>query len=332
MEKEKAENLASNKENLEKLEERERVITLLHDFYQERQKNMPAHKEITELAENLKGLFEKTNDYLKKYGYKRGRVFEEYFNNKKDYKTLLMRRWEDDEKGKSKNAGRFLGTSGSLTTILKNEDPDEQDRTDIEDLIQEINKTEETLDEKVKELWEIREKITKEFLNFPEFFRWKNGQFGRYWEGIEKKIYDLGGYIYIKNEVETEKGTEQNNLFFIFDTFEGNFEIGINQLKKRLSITEEELKGIKGLEWNAEDKEKLEQLAEETEKYKEKAGQIAESFLGIKETFEFDERSTEIIKDEMLRAFVKARYKEIGLPRVHKARVVQEIMNRTFNF
>lgn len=312
-------------ESSEHLEKKERVLTLIHDFYQERQKNMPVHREIIELADNLKNFLEKAIYFGKKY-FKttENRVADDLYSNK-ERRIVGIRFMTEGEKGIEFEESIIE----NLEMVLNNVDLKEEEKKNLEELINNIQKTESELDNKVNELWEIRKNTAKEIiLASPEFENFKDAELDTAF--TDRGLYNLDSCVKAKKELEIEEGRKEKFLFF--ETDDLRIEKALKNLTEKFNITEQELKEIKGLEWSEEEKIKLKKFRKEVENYKEKSAEIAKSFLETKKTFEFDAQGAENIKIEMTRAFVRGRYKENGLPSVHKTRVVQEIMNGTFKW
>jgi len=324
--KESKENLIENKEDLEKMEERERVKTVLRDFCQEQQKNMPVHMEIMELAEKLKKLFENANDFFEKYKGKRYGVGKNLFKIE-GYKEISLQ-WEEKD-GEVRSSGNFKDVNKKLNFILNSKElQTEEEESDIKNLIQEIDATGEKLDEKVKELWRIRENIAKELiLIIPEFADFKDGKFKKSISG--DLIYGLDKYIKVFKIFETKTGTQEEQIYFNFD--DRKIRHGFNNLESKFNITEQELKEIKNLDWSDEEKENLKNLMEDVNEYKTGAEKLKEGLLKSA-NFKFKDGGADVVKDEFIRAFIRQLYEDYKLPVLHKERVVQEIMTGTFIF
>lgn len=317
-----------NSESLENLEERERVLTLLHSFYQERQKDMPVHREIGKLAEKIKSFLEKANVYRDSFYGTKSYVKENDWNpgNKRNEYLIHFSReneteefWQDPIK---------TTVPGLKQIILNKAELKESEKEEIIALIQNLEKAVLEIDEKVEKLWEIRKNIAKELiLTVPEFADFKDAELFRYREG--NGLYNLDSAIRAGKIFETEKGKEEKNIYFGLDFF--GLMAALKNLEQKFSITEEELKNIKKLEWSAEDKEKLKNLMEDVSDYKAEAEKLKEGLLKSA-NFKFKERGVDLVKDEFIRAFIRQLYEDYKLPIIHKERVVQEIMNGTFSF
>lgn len=321
-------------ESVENSTERERVKTLLQDFYQERQKNMPVHREIGELTEKMRALLEKILPYFDKFHNSKNTIDEEYFKSGEPdlpiRKELSFSRINKDG-NKEYMAGQVI--SPNLRDILDKgfiKKPESRERQEIEELIKNFEDVKNKLNEKIRELWEIRKKIAKELiLTIPEFQNWKDAEFE--FSAQNEDLYNLGSFIKAEKKFETEGGKKEKSLYFELAEYSDGKEI-IKELTKMHKITEEELKEIKELKWSGEEKEKLKKFAGKVDKYKLEAEAVKKQFLEIEETFEFDEHDAGLIEYAMTRAFVKRQYTNSGLPKIHKERVVQQIMNGTFKF
>lgn len=314
-------------ESVEHLEERERVIALLHDFYSERQKNMPIHKEIIGLVDDLKNFLETAIYFHKKW-----------------FDTTEFRVVDDVIKKERCNVGIKFKTKGgklgaefgeeiikNLRIVLNNVVLEEKEISDLKELINNIKKTESELDLKVDELWEIRKKIAKELiLIVPEFANLKDAELIIV-DG-SKGLYNLGSELSAKRQVQTEteeEETKNRTEFFYLGT--GGIKNDLKNLERKYNITEEELKEIKGLKWSEEEKENLKNLMEDVGEYRAEAEKLKEGLLRSA-NLKFKEGGANLVKDEFARAFIRQSYEDYKLPVLHKERVVQEIMNGTFSF
>lgn len=312
-------------ETLEHLEERERVLTLLHDFYQERQKNMPVHKEIAELVEKLRGLFEKVYPLIDEFYGSESKVGQRY--NLKTGRKEIVREWKQGEKNGWLD---ILMIIEQLETVLRGEvfdkEPTKENRIKIEELKKSFENIDVQLNQKVGELWEIRKNIVKELIKIvPEFTKFNDAKLVPSF--LNNGLYNLNSSIIAKKTFETKKGDEEKDIHFDLDSF--IIESSFQNLMKQYNLTDKELKEIKSLEWSAEEKENLKNLMEDVDEYKAETEKMKQGLLKSK-NLKFKTAGADLVKDEFVRAFVRQSYEDYNLPVVHKERVVQEIMNGTF--
>lgn len=319
-------------ESAEFFEQRERVLTLIHDFYQERQKNLPIHKEILSLAENLKGFYEKAIYFNKKwFESTEDRVVEDLWS-KERYNIGIRFRQKDG----SIEQQRGNTTIDDLIKVLNNADLEEKEKKELEELIADIQKTENTLDLKVDELWEIRKNIAKELIkNSPEFQNFKDADFQikKAFINIPDYFYDLNTFVAAVKIVESETGAEENSLFFDFGSI--RFKDFLENLEQNYNVTEQELNEIKKLDWSGEDRKNLEFFTQDIREWenddKEGLLKLENSMLKM-QSIKFNKERAERVKREFKEGFVEALYEAYKFPPQHKGRVMQEIMNGTFSF
>lgn len=339
---EKKEKTNLGAESAEYFEQREKIKTLLHDFYQERQKNMPVHREIIDLADKLKGLIEQAALYYAKFYKTQNNIIDKEFfseENLPDRNEVILKCTEKTEKDVLIHKKQsILDIYNNLLRILGDEDSNEtfdkitvekKDKIEIKKIIENLKNIETGLNKKVKELWDIRKNIAKELiLTIPEFTDFKDAELSTHFEN--NGLYNLDSQIWADKIFETEKGREEKHIFFELNN--PRMKDSLKELEKKYKITEEELNEIEDLKWSGEEKIKLKKLRQEVENYREKSAEIVKSFLEIQKTFKFDAQGAENIRIEIICAFVRGRYIENGLPAVHKTRAVQKIMNNTFKW
>lgn len=332
--KEKSEEKKTNPagaESSEHLEQREKIKALLHDFYQERQKNMPVHREIMELAEKLKHIFEKVILFDDKFYDLESEVGESVCSGEDlPIRNEVIINWE--KQGKKSGWQRINGIISGLQQILDKKgfgkELNEKEEKEISDIIKNIQEIDNKLNENVKKLWEIRKNIAKEIiLASPEFSDFKDVELNAV--RLSDGLYNLDSFVEAEKILETEEGIKKEILFFKTD--DCDIKKALNNLEKKYNITEDELKEIKDFEWSEEEKENLKNLMEDVSDYKIEAEKLKQGLLKSA-NLKFKNEGADLVKDEFTRAFIRQSYEDYKLPVVHKERVVQEIMNRTFSF
>lgn len=324
---EEKEKINPEQESPEYLEKMEKVKTLLHDFYQERQKNLPVHREIGELADNLKNFLEKAIYFGKKY-FKttEDRVVEDIWN-KERYNVGIRFITEEGEAGTEYEEVMIK----DLEMVLNNADLDEKEKKELGELIKNIQKTENALDLKVDELWKIRENIARELIkDSSEYKGWKDANFSKGgFVNTPNTIYNLDNFLRAEKEIESETGAKIETLFFTEEAVSAKKLL--EEMRVNYKITEQELKEIKKLEFGAEYKKSLLGLRKAMETYDIEADKIVEIFCSF-EGYEILENGGENIKREFKEGKARYLYRKAKLPSVHEKRVIQQIMNGTFEF
>lgn len=324
---EEKEKINPGAESPEYLEQREKVMTLLHNFYQERQKNLPVHREIGELAEKIKSFLEKANVYRDRFFKTKSYVKENDYNPKNQRSEYLIYFSKENET-KEYWQDPIENTIPELQKILNQAEINESEKQELTALIQNLKNAVLEMNEKVGKLWEIRENIAKEFiLIFPKFADFKDAKFSM--RNQYNGLYNLDSEIWADKIFDTEKGREEKHIYFELNTFL-RYDIFRN-LEQKFNITEKEWKNIEALEWSGEEKENLKNLMEDVGEYRAEAEKLKEGLL-MSANLKFKKEGANLVKDEFMRAFIRQLYEDYKLPIVHKERVVQEIMNGTFSF
>lgn len=318
-------------ESSEYLEQREKVKTLLHDFYQERKKNMPVHREIAELAEKLKHIFEKVVLFFDKFYEDLESKVGENFCSGGDLpnRNEVIINWKQKEES---GWQRINGIITDLQNILDkkgfNKELSEKEEKEISDLIKNIQEIDSKLNENVKKLWEIRKNTAKEIiLASPEFSDFKDVELNTVY--LNYGLYNLGSFVEAEKILETKEGKSGKVLFFNNDDWE--IKEALENLTRKFNITEQELKEIKKLEFGAEHKNSLLGLRKAMETYDIEADKIVEIFCSL-EGYEILKNGGENIKREFKEGKARFLYRKAKLPSIHEKRVIQQTMNGTFEF
>lgn len=288
----------------EQHETKERVMVALHAYNQDRNRDTPHRRELAEQIEKERKILERLLRFVKAHGRDVQRV------------ELKEGHWGPCLEATDSNGEK---TTTSIESMATNKDfrADWGRIPEISQILEEAAATYRIFTELKTVIEEESKNILQELLlalgfgpvlsegelKFSGSF-YKNEADASYKLGDTKKVTWLGG----------------ENTFYYIDLDEGL----LSKVYKKLGITPEEIENINKINWSMEEQEKLKRLEAGTTVYREGIVELypQEGPLG-----EYSRETHSLLIRCLVEGNARILYKELGLPPVHKEKVIQQLMS-----
>lgn len=313
-------------EQIENRAERERVLAVLHLWHEMENKNLPLQRELAQASEELgKALPEVifvVDILLKADGIKGDdmRVSNGWVPSG-TVEPVHAIYWKEKNGSERGFDGRRFGENG----ILDRDDVQKKFKNNPKFLeaSSRVKKAVERVLKLRNELVAQRERILQETLTALGY-----GSLlalpKKFMNDPENTLYSIGGSPWIKFDQELGRDIAG---YRVGDGL-GNFTMKniFEEAKEKLGITDEEIKQVKEIDWSPEEQEKIQRLKMAVGGYQAELKQVTPKEVAEKGFFyRYTDHEYGLMISLMVTAWARAAYDKLGLPAVHRERILSEL-------